>query len=101
MRECAFCAPMEGSPTWGWTTCTHVRRRLLPAVMRMRRGAGPKTRPAAEDLRVLVVHPAHELAQLTAGGLQQVVAVGLLVLVVLGQTVVVLGHPVLGEGAVL
>src|SRR6478609_10402581 len=94
----------------GWTACptdravflhpphAAVTRDVRPAVRRGRARNGPS--PGGNS-GVLVVDPAHELAELLAGGLQQGLAVGLLVLVVLGQTVVVLGHPVLGEGAVL
>ncbi|MEU4507512.1 hypothetical protein, partial [Streptomyces sp. NPDC024089] len=59
----------EGRPA----TVRHTARRPVPAGAFARRG--PDVR--ASVLRVLVVDPAHELAQLAAGGLQEVVAVGL------------------------
>src|SRR5690348_2804196 len=63
-----------------------------------RDGARHRRRRRGERGLRLLVDPAHELAQLLAGGLQQVLGVLLLVLVVLLQTAVVLVHPLLREG---
>src|SRR5882757_3312786 len=82
------------------------RARLVPVRLRGRTDGPERIGPvrSIEDTREglrLLVHPAHQLAQLPAGGLQQVALVGLLVLVVLRQARVVLGDPGVREGAVL